>query len=192
MARLKPEDTRQKIMDSAQRLFVERGYFNTVIPDIVRDSKISIGSIYHHFSNKQDLAKALYEETLQSFTREMHSCTDPLTDVKNKLYAMVQFIYTLCEDSPIQMEYMLFVRHNEIFPEQVPICLSEPFQAVEEWIEDGIASGDVIPGQPLLLAGVFMGGILKVVELKLRGVLKEPLPEVVDKTFTLAWRSIAK
>ena len=192
MVRLKPEETRQRIMDSAQRLFVERGYFNTVIPDIVSDSEISIGSIYHHFANKQDLAKALYQETLQTFLREMHSSTDHLTGVKNKLNAMVQFIYTLCEDNPIQMEYMLFMRHNEIFPEHVPICLSEPFQAVEAWIEDGIASGDVTPGLPLLMAGVFMGGILKVIELKLRGVLEKPLPEVVNQTFTLAWRSIAK
>jgi len=192
MVRLKPEDTRQRIMDSAQRLFVERGYFNTVIPDIVRDSEISIGSIYHHFANKQDLAKALYQETLQTFLREMHSCIDHITGVKNKLNAMVQLIYTLCEDNPVQMEYMLFMRHNEIFPEHVPICLSEPFQAVEEWIEDGIASGEITPGLPLLMAGVFMGGILKVIELKLRGVLKKPLPEVVNQTFTLAWRSIAK
>ena len=191
-ARLRPDETRQKVMDTARKLFVQRGYFNTSIPDIVRASEVSIGSIYHHFENKQELAKELYEETLRSFVQAMHGHTLELTGTEAKLKALVRYLYILCEDDPLKMEYMLFMRHAEIFPEHVPICLSEPFAAVTAWIREGMLAGEVREGSAELAAGVFMGAVLKVVELRIRGVLKQSLPEVFEETFTLAWRAIHK
>ncbi len=58
-------DTRDLILDSALRLFSDKGYFNTSIHDIVRDSNISIGSIYHHFKDKRGVALALYRSTTE-------------------------------------------------------------------------------------------------------------------------------
>ncbi|WP_206813009.1 TetR/AcrR family transcriptional regulator [Paradesulfitobacterium ferrireducens] len=191
-ARHKPDGTRQRIMDTARQLFVQRGYFNTSIPDIVRASEVSIGSIYHHFENKQELAKELYEETMRSFVETMHRQTAELTGTEAKLKALVRYLYALCEDDSLRMEYMLFMRHAEIYPDHVPICLSEPFAAVTAWIRDGIAIGEVRAGSEDLAAGIFMGGILKVVELRLRGVLKKSLPDCLEETFSLAWSAIRK
>lgn len=188
--RSKPEETRHKIIDSARRLFVQRGYFNTSIPDIVNDSEVSIGSIYHHFANKQDLAKALYEETLRVFVDEMYRRTDAISSTRGKLYVLVQFLYSLCEEEPVKVEYMLFMRHTEIFPDHVPICLSEPFQTVTDWIKQAMFTGEVESGDPMLMAGVFMGAVLKVVELRLRGVLDKSLPDVMDETFSIAWQAL--
>lgn len=185
-----PAETRQKIMEAAMRLFVERGYFNTSVPDIVRESNISIGSIYHHFENKQDLAKALYAETLGSFTAEMLRRTEQARNLKEKLRLLVNFLYELCDADPVRMEYMLFMRHAEIDPDHVPVCLSQPFQTVIHWLEEGIAWGEVIPGNADILAGIFMGGVLKVVELRLRGVLATSLTEVKEEAFETAWRAI--
>ena len=64
MARNKyPEVTVEKILDVAQRLFLEKGYDNTTIQDIVNElGGLTKGAIYHHFKSKEEIIDALSEK----------------------------------------------------------------------------------------------------------------------------------
>lgn len=61
MARNKyPEVTVEKILDAAQRLFLEKGYDNTTIQDIVDQlGGLSKGAVYHHFKSKEEIMDAV-------------------------------------------------------------------------------------------------------------------------------------
>lgn len=61
MARNKyPEITIEKILEAAQRLFLEKGYDNTTIQDIVDElGGLTKGAIYHHFKSKEEIMDAL-------------------------------------------------------------------------------------------------------------------------------------
>lgn len=61
MARNKyPEVTIEKILDAAQRLFLEKGNDNTTIQDIVDElDGLSKGAVYHHFKSKEEIMDAV-------------------------------------------------------------------------------------------------------------------------------------
>lgn len=61
MARNKyPELTVEKILDVAQRLFLEKGYDQTTIQDIVDElGGLTKGAVYHHFKSKEEIMNAL-------------------------------------------------------------------------------------------------------------------------------------
>ena len=61
MARNKyPEVTVEKILEAAQRLFLEKGYENTTIQDIVDElGGLTKGAIYHHFGSKEEIMDQL-------------------------------------------------------------------------------------------------------------------------------------
>ena len=61
MARNKhPEVTVERILDTAQRLFLEKGYDNTTIQDIVDAlGGLTKGAIYHHFKSKEEIMDAV-------------------------------------------------------------------------------------------------------------------------------------
>ncbi|MBE5965809.1 MAG: TetR/AcrR family transcriptional regulator [Lachnospiraceae bacterium] len=61
MARNKyPEETVERILDAATELFLEKGYENTTIQDIInRLGDLSKGAIYHHFKSKEDIIIAV-------------------------------------------------------------------------------------------------------------------------------------
>src|SRR5699024_8032920 len=61
MARNKyPEITVEKILDAAQRLFLEKGYENTTIHDIVGElGGLTKGAEYHHFKSKEEIMDAV-------------------------------------------------------------------------------------------------------------------------------------
>ena len=61
MARNKyPEVTEERILDVAQRLFLEKGYENTTIQDIVDElGGLTKGAVYHHFKSKDEIMDAV-------------------------------------------------------------------------------------------------------------------------------------
>lgn len=183
--------TRDRVLAAARRLFVRHGYFNTSMPEIVREAGVSVGSIYHHFADKQAIASALYRETMEGILASMRAQAEPEPTTRGRLQALTRLLYEACERDPDRLEYMLFVRHTEVDPEEPPVCLAAPFQAVARWIGEGQRRREVVPGPTELVAGVFMGSILKVVELRLRGRIDRPLPGLARDAFSLAWRAIA-
>lgn len=57
MARNKyPEVTEERILEAAQRLFLEKGYDRTTIQDIVNElGGLTKGAVYHHFKSKAEI-----------------------------------------------------------------------------------------------------------------------------------------
>jgi AcrR family transcriptional regulator len=54
-SREKSAETRSTIIDSAYRLFVERGYSATSMRDLSQQAGVTVGAIYNHFPTKEDI-----------------------------------------------------------------------------------------------------------------------------------------
>jgi AcrR family transcriptional regulator len=85
------EATTQGLLQSATRLFGERGYADTSLEDIARDCDLTIGAIYHHFGNKKNLFAAVNEAAEQ---RIIDACNkvreaDPLMAMKKRWKALL-------------------------------------------------------------------------------------------------------
>jgi AcrR family transcriptional regulator len=55
------EATRALLVDVARQSFTERGYAATSIDDIIQQAGVARGALYHHFSGKEALFRAVYE-----------------------------------------------------------------------------------------------------------------------------------
>jgi TetR/AcrR family transcriptional regulator, transcriptional repressor for nem operon len=58
------DDTREKILFAAMRLFAEKGYGSTSVADILQQAGANAGSLYHFFPGKQDVLVAVLETYL--------------------------------------------------------------------------------------------------------------------------------
>lgn len=55
-----PEETVERILNTAQRLFLEKGYEQTTIQDITDNlGGLTKGAIYHHFKSKEEIIDAV-------------------------------------------------------------------------------------------------------------------------------------
>ena len=50
-----PEETIRKILDTAERLFIEKGYDRASLQEIIQETGLSKGAIYHHFASKEEI-----------------------------------------------------------------------------------------------------------------------------------------
>jgi len=74
------QEKREAILQAALVLFAERGFHNTPMSLIARESGASAGTIYLHFVDKDDLIHQLYRHVKTIFYRAMvvgHSSTLP-------------------------------------------------------------------------------------------------------------------
>lgn len=55
-------ERKQKVMEAAQQLFIEKGYSATSIQDILTESGISKGTFYNYFSSKNELLISIFEK----------------------------------------------------------------------------------------------------------------------------------
>ena len=55
--------TRRALLDAARALFAARGYARTAREDIVGAAGVTRGALHHHFTNKEGLFRAVFEET---------------------------------------------------------------------------------------------------------------------------------
>jgi AcrR family transcriptional regulator len=64
------ETTRGAIVDAAKELFVEHGFDQTSVTDILERAGISRGALYHHFAAKEDVFAAVFVMTSTDAIRQ--------------------------------------------------------------------------------------------------------------------------
>jgi AcrR family transcriptional regulator len=74
-----PEIRRAEILDAAFKMFVERGFDNTSLNDIIAGAGLSKGMFYHHFASKEALLEALFER----ITDQTYEILEPVIGAKD-------------------------------------------------------------------------------------------------------------
>ena len=79
-----PEQTREQILDTATRLFLQQGYEHTTIQNIIDQlGGLTKGAVYHHFSSKEAILNAvaarIFENNSLSVTWQKIAVSTTLT-----------------------------------------------------------------------------------------------------------------
>lgn len=76
------KERRRRILQCSLDLFIEKGYFNTSLRDIIALSGVGTGTFYNYFIDKEDILKALLED----FAEEIVSSISGYYLVEKDLY----------------------------------------------------------------------------------------------------------
>lgn len=63
-------DTKQQILDTAERHFAEYGFAGTTLRGIIKDANVNIAAVAYHFGNKEDLFDAVIARFASSVVSE--------------------------------------------------------------------------------------------------------------------------
>lgn len=87
------EATRELLVGIARERFVEQGYKATAMDDIVQRAGLAKGALYHHFSGKDALFKAVYDVVLEETAGAVMTAAlaeeDPWVAVRSGLAAFL-------------------------------------------------------------------------------------------------------
>lgn len=141
-----PEETKKLIIEKATALFLQKGYENTTIQDIIDNlGGLTKGAVYHHFSSKNDILAAVMENIYS----ENHLLEDwakllKRTDLNGKEKIREMFCTSLTDPDEKQFVSMKvdYKKTPELLSDylnrtitHLAPCFLEP--AVSEGIKDG-------------------------------------------------------
>lgn len=151
-----PEETVQIILDAALKLFLEKGYEQTTILDIVNEmGGLTRGAFYHHFKSK--------EEVLDALSNQLYNNDSPFEKVEKrkdlngleKLKALLKDSLILTDRQKISMQSLELLRSPTFLKNLVDDnrdIVAPKYQAI---IEEGIEDGSIKTEYPKLLAELF-------------------------------------
>src|ERR1051325_9632271 len=65
------EATRRELLDAARDLYTERGFAGATLDDVAERSGVTKGALYHHFRDKKELFRAVFEALEQEMCNEI-------------------------------------------------------------------------------------------------------------------------
>ena len=68
--------TRQTILEKALELFTDKGYIGASMGDIAEAVGIRKASLYSHFSGKESIFRAIFDQILEDYVVFIHALTD--------------------------------------------------------------------------------------------------------------------
>ncbi|WP_409463632.1 TetR/AcrR family transcriptional regulator [Amycolatopsis sp. GA6-003] len=80
-----PSDSREAILDAAERLMMRNGYDKTSIARICRESGFPVGSLYHHFGSKSALLSQVMERVSHRFFASLPASPGSRSTVEREL-----------------------------------------------------------------------------------------------------------
>jgi TetR/AcrR family fatty acid metabolism transcriptional regulator len=142
--RLEREDL---ILQAAEEVFVEKGYYNASMDEIAARVGIAKGTLYLHFACKEDMVAALLKRKLEAFKDKIESIISEEGTARDKLSAILHIMYADVVSSHHRLIFS-FYHGSEIPPllrekrAEVINLFSQIAEKISFLIEEGKATGD--------------------------------------------------
>lgn len=185
-----PEPLDCRILTAALELFVRRGYHNVSVHDVQRRAGVSIGSIYNHFGGKEGIARALYAHLLDELGELVEEVMESGQGLAGRSRRLIGLLFEFTESRRDIIAFVFHAKHREFLPDEPPICSAQPFRRLREMVEEGMARGEIRRGNPWVATATLFGGAVRLIQLRLDGVLDEPLPPLADEAWSAAWHGL--
>ena len=94
----KAEETRARILDTALRLFRERGFAETTMREIASEAGVAIGAAYYYFRSKEEMVMAFYLRTAEAEREQFAEALAATKDLRKRIRALVTVKFQQFED----------------------------------------------------------------------------------------------
>ncbi len=145
MANFKKIEARKtQILKTAERFFGEKGFQETTISGIAKESKISEASIYEYFSTKEGLLFSVPTKNASELFKLMQFHLTLIRGAENKLRSIIYIFLSTNEENPNNASIlMLILKHNKKFlNSEGHLEIKKGLKMIDEAIEEGILAGE--------------------------------------------------
>ncbi|OLF52340.1 TetR/AcrR family transcriptional regulator [Pseudomonas chlororaphis] len=145
-----PDSARGKLLQTAAHLFRNKGYERTTVRDLAGAVGIQSGSIFHHFKSKDDILRAVMEETIHYNTALMRAELAEAGSVRERVLALIRCeLQSIMGGSGEAMAVLVYEWRSLSEPAQIDVlALRDIYERI--WLhvlgeakEAGFIKGDV-------------------------------------------------
>lgn len=149
--------TKRKIFEISMKLFAKKGYDATSIEEITATVGVAKGTLYYHFSSKEEIFNFLVDEGMKLLKNSIDIKITKVDSTIDKLRAVILIQIKIIKKYEDFMTIVLSqIWGNE--PRNI-LCkekVMEYIKAIEDIIQEGMEKGEIILGDASVMAsGIF-------------------------------------
>jgi AcrR family transcriptional regulator len=191
------EDRREQILESALKVFAEKGFDRATNKDIARAAGITPGLIYHYFKSKHDVLKEALEG--HSPIRVIHSISPEMLDLPPErfLRSVLEEMFAILESERFALLMRVFLPaaiQGSLAAPMLYSSITEATAFLESYFTQKMEHGELRKMDPALTTHLFLGGIMDMT--LRRQVTKDPAvmrysrAQVIDGVLELTLRGL--
>ncbi|UCC12266.1 MAG: TetR/AcrR family transcriptional regulator [candidate division WOR-3 bacterium] len=163
--RKKNKDIRERVINTAVKIFAKTGYFRTTMEDIAHAAHVAKGTLYLYFKDKESLYLATLEKHFDRAVTVLTEIETTERSAEEKMRCIAeQFINYM---TGLKDAYPVFTFENlhttgRIMKKMRPLVMPRIKQMTEiisRIVEEGIARGEFIDIEPRIAAFYFLSTI---------------------------------
>ncbi|MBN2123326.1 MAG: TetR/AcrR family transcriptional regulator [Deltaproteobacteria bacterium] len=182
------EKTRNRIIESAKKLFAEQGYQKTTVMDISRQAGVSEAALYEHFQGKEDLLLTIPDLWVSDLLSDLEGQLFGIKGAVNKLRKYLWWYMRRIEEAPLDAKvvYLILKTNANFMQTEVYSNVRSLYSYLLEIFEEGRATGEMGPDLHSQLArDIFVGTVDHLITRWLLKEMSYSLFEHLEEIFDL-------
>ena len=145
--------TKRKIFETSMKLFAEKGYDATSIEEITATVGVAKGTLYYHFSSKEEIFNFLIEEGIKLLQNSVEIKTSKLDNYIDKIRAIVLIEIKIVA----KYEDFITILLSQFYGKETRNKMCQEFvykyiNKIEEIVENGMKKGEIKKGNAQTIA----------------------------------------
>ena len=140
--------TKRKIFETSMKLFAEKGYDATSIEEITSVVGVAKGTLYYHFSSKEEIFHFLVDEGMKLLQNSISIKTAQKNNSIDKLKSIVLIQLKVL----YKYEDFMTIIFSQLWGNEPRKYVVQYLKIVEEIIQEGINKGEIIEADPETIA----------------------------------------
>ena len=134
-------DAREKIVETAMRLFSTQGYANTSLSQVAKEAQVSKALIFWHFENKESLFRTAVQRTLEPYFINVVDDLEGLSEV-DQIKRLIDEYYAFVSKNIYSVKFFLgLILREEKHPDDLVGHMTELQRVYHNLLADIIDGG---------------------------------------------------
>lgn len=161
--KIKPDDTRARIVDAAETLFRRLGFAKTAVADIAADLGMSPANVYRFFPSKNAIVEAICQRCLAEVEDKAWAVARGRGSAADRMERLVLEVFAYHRDNFIteQRVHDMVLVAIELSWDTIKQHKQKLLAAIELILRDGIAAGAFEPVDPHETAVLMMQSLIR-------------------------------
>ena len=183
-------DKKTRILETTLHLITEHGFHGASMAMIAKEADVAAGTIYHHFTNKEDLILQAYDFVNEQLGKAIIKNDDINKNNRDRFVNFWVNLYDFFIQNPSYFKFLVqYANSPFITAEKKQESLSFYYQPIIQFLMQGMQSGFFSSINIYLAISFLYGGICETAHLHLNGEL-EITSEYLKQAINMSWNSL--
>ncbi len=194
-ARAVVADKREAILRAAIKVFAQKGYFNSKVADIAKETGIADGTVYLYFKSKEEILRSVFDRATEEFIAEGKREIAEIREADKRLRRIAQLhLEKLGADRDLAIVFQVELRGSTKFMEEFSGGgFAEYLEIIQRTIQEGQKAGVFRKDlKPITAAKILYGALDEMVTNWILSKREYPLAPMADEVLKVFFGGILK